>query len=68
MNSGQNGKGDRPRNNWGLNWYSGYDAINWPRQRQRQESPNRRETGRATGQGSSSERANIEKTTSAMEW
>lgn len=31
MSSGQNGKGDRPRNNWGHEWYEGYDAINWHR-------------------------------------
>lgn len=31
MNTVQNGKGDRPRNNWGENWYSGYDAIDWRR-------------------------------------
>jgi hypothetical protein len=29
MNAGQNGKGDRSRNNWGKKWYSGYDAIDW---------------------------------------
>jgi len=25
----QNGKGDRPRNNWGPKWYAGYAAIDW---------------------------------------
>lgn len=29
MNTVQNGKGDRPRNNWGRKWYAGYVAINW---------------------------------------
>jgi len=29
MNTVQNGKGDRPRNNWGPQWYAGYTAINW---------------------------------------
>ena len=31
MNSVQNGKGDRPRNNWGPNWYAKYDAVDWCR-------------------------------------
>jgi hypothetical protein len=29
MNGAKYGKGDRPRNNWGLQWYDGYTAINW---------------------------------------
>ena len=29
MNTVQNGKGDRPRNNFGSRWYSGYAAIDW---------------------------------------
>jgi len=32
MNTVQNGKGDRPRNNWSPNWYAGYDAVDWCRQ------------------------------------
>jgi hypothetical protein len=31
MNTVQNGKGDRARNNWGSEWYGGYEAINWHR-------------------------------------
>jgi len=29
MNTVQNGKGDLPRNNWGPDWYAGYEAIGW---------------------------------------
>jgi len=29
MNTVHNGKGDRPRNNWGPKWYTGFAAINW---------------------------------------
>ena len=29
MNTVQNGKGDRPRNNWGSDWYAGYDAMDF---------------------------------------
>jgi alkylhydroperoxidase family enzyme len=29
MNTVQNGKGDRSRNNWGPDWYSNYAAIQW---------------------------------------
>lgn len=29
MKTVQNGKGDRPRNNWGTKWYAGYAAIDW---------------------------------------
>jgi hypothetical protein len=29
MNGAKYGKGDRPRNNWGQNWYAGYTTINW---------------------------------------
>ena len=36
MNTVQNGKGDRPRNNWGLKWYSGYEAINWHKEKDEQ--------------------------------
>jgi hypothetical protein len=43
MNTVQNGKGDRPRNNWGTDWYAGYNAINWPREQSNQESPTYRE-------------------------
>ncbi len=32
MSTVQNGKGDRPRNNWGPEWYAGYAAINWHQQ------------------------------------
>jgi hypothetical protein len=34
MKAGQNGKGDRSRNNWGKKWYSGYDAIDWDAEKQ----------------------------------
>jgi hypothetical protein len=34
MNTVQNGKGDRPRNNWGPTWYSGYAAVDWRRRQQ----------------------------------
>jgi hypothetical protein len=43
MNTVQNGKGDRPRNNWGPNWYAGYDAIVRRRQPRKQEPPTHRE-------------------------
>ncbi|HVM46481.1 MAG TPA: hypothetical protein VMU04_00570 [Candidatus Acidoferrum sp.] len=33
MNTVQNGKGDRARNNWGAKWYLGYEAIDWHRQK-----------------------------------
>jgi hypothetical protein len=36
MSTVQNGKGDRPRNNWGSSWYSGYDAIDWRRKEHEQ--------------------------------
>jgi hypothetical protein len=29
MNTVQNGKGSRARNNWGKAWYAGYDAVDW---------------------------------------
>jgi hypothetical protein len=29
MNTVQNGKGDRSRNNWGSKWYAGYAGVNW---------------------------------------
>ena len=39
MKTVQNGKGDRPRNNYGSNWCAGYDTINWHRlQRDRSQS------------------------------
>ena len=38
MNSVQKGKGDRPRNNWGPNWYAKYDAVDWCRRPTKQES------------------------------
>jgi hypothetical protein len=36
MNTVQNGKGDRPRNNWGPQWYSGYASIAWRHDKLRQ--------------------------------
>ena len=39
MNTVQNGKGDRARNNWSRNWRVGYDAIDWNREPFLQESP-----------------------------
>ena len=38
MNTVQNGKGDRPRNNWSPDWRAKYDAIDWHRQPIQQES------------------------------
>jgi len=35
MNTVQNGKGDRPRSNWGSKWYGRYEAIDWHRQEPR---------------------------------
>ena len=32
MNTVANGKGDRPRNNWGRSWYSRYDSIDWDKE------------------------------------
>jgi hypothetical protein len=29
MNTVQNGKGERPRNNWGPKWHAGHGAIHW---------------------------------------
>jgi hypothetical protein len=29
MNTIQNGKGSRPRNNWGKAWTEGFEAIDW---------------------------------------
>jgi hypothetical protein len=43
MNTVQNGKGDRPRNNWSANWYARYDAVDWCRQPIKQESPAHKE-------------------------
>ena len=34
MNTVNNGKGDRPRNNWSTGWYEGYDTIDWHRKKQ----------------------------------
>ena len=31
MNGAKYGKGDRPRNNWGRKWYTGYEGICWSR-------------------------------------
>ena len=31
MNTVQNGKGSKPRNNWGKNWDARWDAIDWRR-------------------------------------
>jgi hypothetical protein len=31
MNTDQNGKGSKPRNNWGKNWDARWDAIDWRR-------------------------------------
>jgi hypothetical protein len=39
MNTVQNGKGDNPRNNWGPEWYDGYDAIDWHRWPPNQKPP-----------------------------
>jgi hypothetical protein len=39
MNTVQNGKGDRPRNNWDPNWYEGCDAIVRRRQPFKQAPP-----------------------------
>ena len=39
VNTVQNGKGDRPRSNWGPKWYAGYAAVNW-RQKQPQAQAN----------------------------
>jgi hypothetical protein len=49
MNTVQNGKGDRPRNNWGADWYAGYDAIDWRQEltKQEQETPPGRKTANA---------------------
>ena len=38
MNTIQNGKGDRARNNWGREWYDGYDAIDWRRNARKTEN------------------------------
>jgi hypothetical protein len=32
--SGQNGKGSRPRNNWGPKWNQNFDSIDWKRKSQ----------------------------------
>ena len=48
MNGARYGKGDRPRNNWGPQWYTGYDTINWHRSHgQPPQSPPSRPPSRA---------------------
>jgi hypothetical protein len=38
MNTVKNGKGDRPRNNWGPLWDVGYAGVDWQRDREQQAS------------------------------
>jgi len=47
MNTVQNGKGDRARNNWGEGWYAGFAAIHWDRKGQeREDAPEKDSSGR----------------------
>ena len=63
MNSVQNGKGDRPRNNWGPNWYERYDAVNWCRRPIKQESHDHNGAAIMEVNGKRHERADICKAT-----
>jgi len=63
MNTVQNGKGDRPRNNWGPNWYERYDAVNWCRRPIKLESHAHNEAAIMEVNGKRQERADICKTT-----
>jgi hypothetical protein len=61
MNTVQNGKGDRPRNNWSANWYTRYDAVDWRRHPIKPESQAHEEAAVMRFNGKRYQDANISK-------
>lgn len=57
MNTVQNGKGDRPRNNSSPQWYENYESINWHRNdTKRQDEAAEEAEGRTRRNGKTPER------------